>query len=195
MAEARHPRCGTYSSSQREASLRVLHRKGLGYEAGRIATSLTPEMTALLTKSYRGSVARMADKFGFSYRRPRVRRLWTVVLSLAVVGGGLLIAASALAVAEDQKLTSSDGASLDHFGVSVAISGDTAVIGADDDDDAGSSSGSAYVFIRSGTTWSEQTKLIASDGVSGDRFGWSVALAVDTAVIGAEGYDSGTGSA
>jgi len=83
------------------------------------------------------------------------------------------------------KLTASDAAAGNVFGNSVAVSGDTAVIGALDDDDAGSLSGSAYVFTRSGTTWMQQAKLTASDAAERDRFGRSVAVSGDTAVIGA----------
>jgi hypothetical protein len=87
------------------------------------------------------------------------------------------------------KLTTSDGATDDHFGYSVAISGDTAVIGAHLDDDNGTDSGAAYVFVGSGSTWSEQQKLTASDGAGGDHFGYSVAVSGDTAVIGAHQDD------
>ena len=69
---------------------------------------------------------------------------------------------------EQQKLTASDGASSDHFGISVSIDGDTAVIGAYGDDDNGSYSGSAYVYVRSNGVWSEQQKLTASDGAADD---------------------------
>ena len=83
------------------------------------------------------------------------------------------------------KLTASDGAADDRFGRSVALVADTAVIGAMFQDDKGDNSGSAYVFTRSGTTWSQQVKLTAADGAEGDVFGWSVALSDDTAVIAA----------
>jgi hypothetical protein len=87
---------------------------------------------------------------------------------------------------EQQKLTASDAAWNDDFGTSVALSGDTAVVGAPFDDDAGSASGSAYVFVRSGTRWSQQQKLTASDAAPNDDFGLAVALSGDTAVVGAE---------
>ena len=95
------------------------------------------------------------------------------------------------------KLTASDGAADDRFGRSVALVGDTAVIGAMFQDDKGDKSGSAYVFTRSGSTWSQQAKLTAADGAVGDVFGWSVALSGNTAVIGAardddNGNDSGS---
>ncbi|MEN8131781.1 MAG: FG-GAP repeat protein [Pseudomonadota bacterium] len=83
------------------------------------------------------------------------------------------------------KLTASDGVASDRFGNAVAVDGDTAVIGALSDDDNGNASGSAYVFTRSNSSWSEQTKLTASDGASGDEFGYAVAITGDMAVIGA----------
>src|SRR6185503_9991154 len=70
------------------------------------------------------------------------------------------------------RLTASDGAPGDEFGHSVAVSGSTAVVGAPNEDSA---TGAAYAFGNSGGIWSEQAKLIASDGASGDQFGNSVA--------------------
>jgi nucleoside-specific outer membrane channel protein Tsx len=84
---------------------------------------------------------------------------------------------------EQAKLTASDGAAVDLFGYSVALSGDTAIVGAPR---AGHlRTGAAYVFARSNGSWSEQTKLTASDGAFLDFFGSSVALSGDTAVVGA----------
>jgi hypothetical protein len=92
---------------------------------------------------------------------------------------------------EQAKLTASDAELFDWFGHYVAISGDTVVVGASFDEHApglnGSLNGpgSAYVFVRTGTTWSEQAKLTASDALSRDRFGAGVTVDGDTAVIGA----------
>ena len=94
---------------------------------------------------------------------------------------------------EQQKLTASYTVSGDLFGISVSIDGDTAVIGAWGNDDNGSNSGSAYVYVRSNGVWTEQQKLTASDGATGDRFGWSVSIDGDTAVIGAR-WDDDNGS-
>ena len=72
------------------------------------------------------------------------------------------------------------------FGYSVAISGETVVVGAPfDDGAAGFDQGSAYVFVRSGGVWSQQQKLLASDAASGDEFGFSVAISGETVVVGA----------
>jgi hypothetical protein len=100
---------------------------------------------------------------------------------------------------EQTKLNASDGSSSAEFGYSVSISGDSAVIGAwVDNNNNGTDSGSAYVFTRSGSVWTEQTKLLASDGAAGDVFGTSVSISGGRAFIGAHADDdngNGSGSA
>ncbi len=93
---------------------------------------------------------------------------------------------------ERTKLLASDAASNDSFG-RLALAGDTLVVGAPGDDDAGESSGSAYVFTGSGATWAEQAKLTAADAAAMDLFGQSVDVDGDTAVVGARRHD-GAGS-
>ena len=98
---------------------------------------------------------------------------------------------------ETTKLIPADGAPGDQFGISVAVDGNMAVIGANKDDDNGDDSGSAYVFTKVSGGWSQRAKLTASDGEAGDEFGISVAVDDDTAVIGANkdddnGDDSGS---
>jgi len=90
----------------------------------------------------------------------------------------------------------------DIFGFSVAISGETIVIGARDEasnasgvngnqsDDSAASAGAAYVFVRNGTNWIQQAYLKASNTGAGDTFGFSVAVWGDTVVIGAQGEAS-----
>jgi VCBS repeat-containing protein len=99
------------------------------------------------------------------------------------------------------KLTASDGAAGDNFGSAVSMSGDglTALVGANLDDDKGTSSGAAYLYRWNGGSWG-QTKLVPSDGQAGDQFGFSVALSADgnTALVGAYNDDdkgSNAGSA
>jgi FG-GAP repeat len=90
------------------------------------------------------------------------------------------------------ELTPSDGAAYDGFGHSVSISGDTAIVGADGDDDNGSYSGSAYIFSRDqggADNWGEIKKLTAGDGATDDIFGYSVSISGDTAIVGAYGDD------
>ena len=91
----------------------------------------------------------------------------------------------------------------DQFGVSVAVSGDTVVVGANQEDssttgvnstpnESASGSGAAYVFVRSGTTWTQQAYLKASQVNASDTFGLSVAVSVDTVVVGGNLEDSST---
>lgn len=93
---------------------------------------------------------------------------------------------------EEQRLLASDGSERDHFGNSVSLSAGRALVGAYWDDDF---RGAAYVFVDSDGAWGEQQKLVASDGVGGDRFGNSLSLNADRALIGAVGYDSNRGAA
>ena len=86
------------------------------------------------------------------------------------------------ASAGEQKLLATGGAASDVLGDSVAVDGNTAVIGAPGDD---ARRGAAYVFVRSGNTWVQTARLTASDRAAGDNFGTSVAIEGDTIVAGA----------
>ncbi len=121
---------------------------------------------------------------------------------MATAAGALALLASTHAgaqttvVNEDFKVTSSDAAAGDSFGLSASIDGDAAIIGASRDDDAGADSGSAYVFRFDGLAWGQEAKLSASDAAAGDQFGHSVSISGNTAVVGAyldddAGADSG----
>ncbi len=96
---------------------------------------------------------------------------------------------------QQQKLVASDAQAGDRFGYSTSISGDTVVVGAYAEDTGGADAGAAYIFTRSGTTWSQQAKLQASDKAANDRFGWSVAISGDTVVVGAYYEDTGGSNA
>lgn len=96
---------------------------------------------------------------------------------------------------QQAKLTASDYAADDQFGTSIAISGDYAIVGAPFDDDSGTSSGSAYIFVRSGASWSQQAKIVAADAAAGDEFGISVDIDGNFAIVGAPGKSSNQGFA
>lgn len=87
---------------------------------------------------------------------------------------------------QEQKLVPADAAAFDFFGWSVAIDGDTAVVGAISDQDAAPDGGSVYVFRYNGATWQPEAELFASDANDGDHFGVSVALQGDTLLVGAD---------
>ena len=93
---------------------------------------------------------------------------------------------------EVQKLTASDASANDYFGHPVAVSGNSAVVGARGDNSAGADSGSAYVFRFNGTYWVEEQKLTASDAAELDGFR-SVSVNGDTIVAGARGDDCAAG--
>ncbi|MFT5286776.1 MAG: hypothetical protein ACI8TQ_002948 [Planctomycetota bacterium] len=101
------------------------------------------------------------------------------------VGAIFITAGMAQAGVGDQlaKLLASDGAAIDQFGQSVSISGTTAIVGAVEDDDNGSQSGSAYLFDT--VTGLQIAKLLPSDGATGDQFGYSVSISGTTAIVGA----------
>jgi hypothetical protein len=87
---------------------------------------------------------------------------------------------------EQAKLAPRDAGSADGFGFSVGISDDTAVVGAlTDVGNVGLRPGSVYVFTRTGSSWTEQARLVAADGVPGDALGISVSISRDTVVAGA----------
>ena len=104
--------------------------------------------------------------------------------------------ANFLPTGEKQKITASDAAANDYFGASVSLSSDgsTALVGAYG---KSSSTGAAYIFTKSGSTWTQQAKLVASDAATSDLFGISVSLSADgsTALVGARGKSSSTGAA
>ena len=90
---------------------------------------------------------------------------------------------------ETIKLSDGETASEDQFGISVAISGNLAISGAQQDDDVAPNAGAAYIFERSGSLWLQRAKLIADDAKAGDLFGNTVAIYGETVVIGAPGVD------
>jgi hypothetical protein len=93
---------------------------------------------------------------------------------------------------EEQKLVAGDGAAGHRFGGAVSLGTDRALVGAYARD---AGRGAAYVFALSDDTWSEESLLVASDGINNDLFGWSVALAEDRALVGAYYDDNLRGAA
>jgi len=107
--------------------------------------------------------------------------------------------------AQEAYLKASNNHADDFFGISVAISGDTIVVGANQEDssqttitngpnvssdDSSTNSGAAYVFRRTGTTWAQEAYLKATNNNSHDQFSYSVSISGDTIVVGAYDEDS-----
>ncbi|HTW02454.1 MAG TPA: putative Ig domain-containing protein [Streptosporangiaceae bacterium] len=90
-----------------------------------------------------------------------------------------------------------NGDNRDAFGLAVALSGNTLLVGAPGHDpgDTGTGVGAAYLYSGSGATWTQQAELQASDAASYDRFGQSVAVSGNTLLAGAPGHDNAAGAA
>ena len=107
------------------------------------------------------------------------------------VGAAYIFTRSGTSWSEQAKIQASDKENYDYFGGSVSLSadGNTAIVGAYGED---ALKGAAYTFTRSGTSWSQQAKIQASDRQQGDWFGWSIAISGDgtTAIVGARYEDT-----
>jgi len=106
-------------------------------------------------------------------------------------GAVYLFVRTATSWSEQQKLLPADLAADDRFGASVALDGDTVLVGASQDDTGvGVDAGSAYVFTRAGSVWTQQQKLLPLAAASYDSFGGAVALSAGIAVVGAPAVDT-----
>ena len=106
----------------------------------------------------------------------------------------VFFACTAFAHDETAKLFPSDANASDSFGISVAIDGNIAIVGAYLNDSRGTDCGAAYVYEFSGSQWIQKQKLVPSDGAAGDKFARSVAIRGNTIVVGSY-YDDNKGSA
>ena len=140
----------------------------------------------------------------------RTSTRWSTLLAAAVLacglsacgggGGGGDSSAAASTWSQQAYVKAPNAEANDRFGTSVAISGDTLVVGAYDEDsnqttitngstastnNSALSAGAVYVYIRSGSSWSQQAYVKAPNAEAGDQFGESVAISGDTIVVGA----------
>jgi hypothetical protein len=143
-----------------------------------------------------GTGGAAGDVFGYSVAisggTALVGAAFDTVGGTAQQGSVYVFTRSGASWSQQAQLTAADGAANDNFGTSVAISGDTALVAASNDDVGASiDQGSVYIFTRSGSSWSQQAQLMAADGAASDHFGTRVALSGDTALAGALGDDVG----
>lgn len=130
-----------------------------------------------------------------------VKRI-SLILSCTLLTSAIHLQSQTLTPAQQAYLKASNTGAQDLFGIQTAISGDTIVVAAPNEDsraigvngnqsdNSATDSGAAYIFVRSGTNWVQQAYLKASNTDAGDGFGWSVAISGDTVVVGAPGEDS-----
>ncbi len=127
----------------------------------------------------------LLSKLIYSPHLVRVRSNIFFILAFLIAAGSVH---AATALHELTTVSDSTGAVSDEFGVSVAISGDTVVVGADGDDNEGREAGSAFIFQQSqggNLTWGQVARLSASDAEAYNYFGMSVDIDADTVVVGA----------
>lgn len=138
------------------------------------------------------------DEFGWSVAVSRDTAVIGARNHDPVLGNGILTGGGAAYVfvrsgnswIQQAKLTPKQLESGDSFGVSVAIDGNTVVIGAPGSDvEDKNDAGAAYVFIREGVEWKQKQRLVASDFSTGDGFGVSVSIENDLIVVGADSKD------
>ena len=91
---------------------------------------------------------------------------------------------------QQQKIQASDVSADSQFGMSVSLSGDVLAVSADQEDTIGTDAGAAYIFERSGTTWTEVKRITASDGQANDYFGESISTDGTTTFVGAFAEDT-----
>lgn len=178
---------------------------GSGLESGQAATQSIPSLGVVQQWSLTAPDPGPQAAFGFAVALDGNTAVIGERNADLDLGGGLLKDAGAAYVYTyngktwllQARLTAKDASAGDTFGVSVAISGSRILIGATGVDltDPGEKgeqlkdAGAAYVFTRSGSTWTQQVKLIASDPVEEDAFGSGVAIDGGTAVVAAETKD------
>jgi hypothetical protein len=133
----------------------------------------------------------------------RIKLIAVPILATLVAGGTYYShAQDTTLIAQQAYLKASNTGANDQFGWSVAVSGDTVVVGVPWEDsnatgvngnqsnNSAVDAGAAYVFVRDGTNWSQQAYLKASNTGANNYFGQAVAVSGDTVVVGATGDDS-----
>ncbi len=156
---------------------------GAVYVFVRSGTTWTQQ--AKLTASDIAANARFGVSVALSGDRAVIGATGAIVGGFADAGAVYVFERTGATWTQKAKLTASDAAASARFGLSVALSGGTIVAGAlDADTDGLTDNGAAYVFVGSGTTWTQQAKLTASDKQGNDEFGHRVALSGDTALVG-----------
>jgi hypothetical protein len=182
---------------------------GISFGSGTTQFSLTfgPDWSATPTESkIVASDAQASDQFGYSVSMS-ADGTYAIVSAVGEDGGAgnpitgagaaYIFSRSGSSWTEQAILRASDAQTSDAFGWNVSISSDGsyAIVGAQTEDAGGNNAGAAYVYVRSGSTWTQQAKLTASDAQANDRFGISVSMSSDGtyAIIAAYGEDGGAG--
>ena len=170
---------------------------GAGHSNSAIRTVTVADSPWTQQAKIQSSDIQAADKFGYSVSissdgNTVIVGAWGEgTLTGSGTGAAYIFVKTGSNWTQQAKIRSSDIETGDYFGGSVSISsdGNTAIIGAYGEDTGGSSAGAAYIFIRTGSTWSEQAKIQSSDIQAGDNFSYSVSISSDgnTVIVGVHG--------
>ncbi len=166
----------------------VLARLSAGALLGFVALSSTGAAQQCNTEELLASDPTLAANFGNSVSLDGDRMLIAArgAAGVASSGGAVYVfERTPTGWFETAKFFPSDGFVGQRFGEAVSLDGDRALVGAPQDSANGPAAGAAYVFELVGGSWVQVDKLLASDGFTGDMFGWSVHLNGDVALIGA----------
>jgi hypothetical protein len=158
---------------------------GAAYVYTRTGTNWTQE--AKLT----ASDGDISDYFGYSVSINGDSAIVGARNKEAVTGAAYIFTRTGTTWTEQQKLLASDGEPEDQYGLSVSINGDSASVGRSGDVRLGA----AYVYTRTGTTWTQEAELVGSDSVFGSGYGWCVSINGDSLIVGSPGGDNNNGSA
>jgi VCBS repeat-containing protein len=128
------------------------------------------------------------DLFGKSIALSRTTALISAPLYAGIGGEGVVYVFKKAndTWSQTQELTAANGSIYGGFGSSISLDGHTAIVG-EPFANVGNNQeqGAAYIFKKSGGTWSQTQRLVANDGMSKDHFGWAVALSDSTVIVGA----------
>lgn len=152
------------------------------------------EQAKLLPRSE--GIGREDGQFGYSVSLSGNRALiGGIGLGESVAGGAVVFFNVGSTWVKEASLVPAEAIQGSAFGHSVSLDGDRALVGSPQDQSDGLEFGSVYVFEFNGSSWAETEKLLPADAAEFDRFGWSVSLKGDHALIGSpEDDDNGLGS-
>ncbi len=157
--------------------------KGAAYIFVRSGTTWTQQQKIFTTEA---NTNRFGDSVAISGETVAIGESGDFNPQLGVLGAAYIFVRSGTTWIQQQKLFASDGQGGDYFGSSIAIEGDKVVVGSQSNTSVPiEKKGAAYVFVRSGTSWTQSQKLIANDGQSSDHFSSALAINGGKLVIGA----------
>jgi hypothetical protein len=189
---------GAWLESENAAGTNTLNQAGSAYIFKRTGTTWTQE--AKIAASDRAVIAQFGNSVAISGDYTIIGASGEAkdaagANTLSQAGAAYIFKRTGTTWAQEAKIVAPDRAVDDVFGLSVAISGDNVLVAAfaEDEDATGtntkSNAGAAYIFRRTGTTWAQATKIVASDRAVEDRFGSSVAISGEYAIVGASFED------